>query len=367
MIGHIEVFGVTSCSVQVIWRRQSGSSTIEIGGQSTTVSGPAAVGAWQASGLEPDAAVDITVDGRVITTVRTFPTLGTVTAKVATISDLHLGEESFAFLPRSQVPTRDHADICLQAALQEIVAWQPDLLIVKGDIAHRPSPTVYERFAEAIAETGLQTVILSGNHDGGNHHGVSMVDALERVGLELTRNMAVVDLPNLRVIGANSMIVGAGAGGMTAHHDVLHAAASASGGVLVATHHQFMKHNVPVYWPPGIPARHGHRFLDSLAEAHPHTVVTSGHTHRNRVRRHGPLVLSEVGSTKDFPGAWAGYTAGAEGIVQSVRRISSPAALCWTESTRSAVLGVWGRWSAGALTDRSFFHRWLQPAAEPAA
>ncbi len=358
MIGPIEIFGITPFSVQVIWRRQRGSSIIEIGHQSTTFSGDAAIGSWEAVGLQPDSSVEVSVDGRVITTVRTLPSPGHVTAKVATISDLHLGEESFAWLPRSSVPARDHADICFRAALAEIVAWQPDVLIVKGDIAHRPEPSAYDRFAEAISGSGLRSVVLSGNHDGGNHHGVSMIGALSRVGLELTADLAVIDLPNLRIVGANSMLVGTGAGAMTASDEVLRAAATATGGVLLATHHQFMKHNAVTYWPPGIPARHGLPFLDALAEANPHTVVTSGHTHRHRVRRHGPLVLSEVGSTKDFPGAWAGYLAGPEGLVQSVKRISDPTALHWTESTRSAVLGVWGRWSAGQLTDRSFFHRW---------
>lgn len=358
MIGPIEVFGVTPFSVQVIWRRLSAGSTVEVADQATVVPADEIVGGWQVNGLPPDTDVHVRVNGRVIAAARTLSTPGPITAKVATISDLHLGEESFAFLPRLRVPARNHADLCFQAALTEIVAWQPDMLIVKGDIAHRPTPVAYDRFAQAIADSGLRTVILAGNHDGGNHHGVSMVDALARVGLELTPDLAVVDLPNLRVIGANSMIVGTGAGGMTADDDVLQAASEAAGGVLLATHHQFMKHNVVTYWPPGIPARHGLPFLNRLADAHPNTVVTSGHTHRHRARRHGPLLLSEVGSTKDFPGAWAGYMAGPDGIVQSVRRICAPAALHWTESTRSALLGVWGQWSAGTLADRSFLHHW---------
>ena len=45
-------------------------------------------------------------------------------------------------------------------------------------------------------------------------------------------------------------------------------------------------------------------------------------------------MVTEVGSTKDHPGTWAGYLVYEGGIVQTVRRIMDPTALAWTERAR---------------------------------
>ena len=86
--------------------------------------------------------------------------------------------------------------------------------------------------------------------------------------------------------------------------------------------------------------------------------VTSGHTHRHRRRRHGPAVITEVGSPKDFPGTWAGYVVHEGGIRQVVRRIARPDVLRWTERSAAAAFGLWSRWSPGTLDDRCFPHTW---------
>ena len=79
-------------------------------------------------------------------------------------------------------------------------------------------------------------------------------------------------------------------------------------------------------------------------------MVTSGHTHRHRARRHGPLLVTEVGSPKDYPGTWAGYLVYEGGIVQTVRRVMAPEAIRWTQRTARMFGGAWGRWSPGRLT-----------------
>ena len=94
------------------------------------------------------------------------------------------------------------------------------------------------------------------------------------------------------------------------------------------------------------------------AAARPAAFVTSGHTHRNRRRDHGPVVLTEVGSPEDYPGTWAAYTVHAAGIRQVVRRISDPRCLPWIEYTRRAFGTVWGHWSPGRLEHRCFNHLW---------
>jgi hypothetical protein len=128
--------------------------------------------------------------------------------------------------------------------------------------------------------------------------------------------------------------------------------------VFVAVHHQPQRWRVPNQYPPGIPGPAAGALLDALAAANPATVLSSGHTHRHRLHRHGPLVASEVGSTKDYPGTWAGYAVHEGGIRQVVRRIAAPEAIGWTEATYRALAGVWGWWAPGTPADRCFTHCW---------
>jgi len=141
-------------------------------------------------------------------------------------------------------------------------------------------------------------------------------------------------------------------------HGDQHRSAGAVGPVLVAVHQQFQRWERTTHWPPGITSSDGRAFLDRLAGANPAALVTSGHTHRHRASHHGPLRLSEVGSTKDFPGTWAGYAVHEGGIRQVVRRVADPLALRWTDSTRHSYLGVWGAWAAWNRGARCFSHPW---------
>ena len=360
MNGLVEVFATEPTRAQLIWRRRgAGRSVVRVGAQTLSPQSSDAIVAWELHDLTPGATIPILVNDEPVGSVTTMPSLGdTRPDRIATISDIHLGEPGFGFLPRRQRPDGDHALICLRAALTEIVAWQADVLVVKGDIAHEPNQATYDLFADEIAATGLKVIILPGNHDGGSHRGVPMIESLARVGHVLTEEFTLVDLENVRVIAASSLRRGNGLGRIEAADAVFAAAAGAPSSVLLATHHQCNALPVPTYWPPGIPYHEARRFLDALAEANKRTLMTSGHTHRHRARRHGPLMITEVGSTKDYPGAWAGYLAGPDAVVQVVRRVADPEALRWTESTRSTVANVWGKWSAGSIDHRSFHHPW---------
>jgi hypothetical protein len=70
------------------------------------------------------------------------------------------------------------------------------------------------------------------------------------------------------------------------------------------------------------------------------------------------VLVTEVGSVKDHPGTWAGYVVHEGGIRQVVRRVMAPDVLGWTEATKRALFGVWGRWSPGSLDDRCISHPW---------
>jgi 3',5'-cyclic-AMP phosphodiesterase len=358
--GLVEVFATEPTRAQLIWRRLgAGRPVVRVGEQKLSPESSDAILAWELHDLTPGSTIPMLVNDEPVGSFTTLASLGDQRPdRIATISDIHLGEPGFGFLPRRQRLAGDHALVCLRAALAEIVAWQADVLVVKGDIAHEPDRATYDLFADEIAATGLQVIILPGNHDGGNHRGASMVESLARVGHVLTEELTVVDLEHVRVIAASSLRRGNGLGRIGAADAVFAAASCAPSGVLLATHHQCNALPVPTYWPIGIPYHEARRFLGALAEANPRTLMTSGHTHRHRARRHGPLMITEVGSTKDYPGAWAGYLAGPDAIVQVVRRVADPEALRWTESTRSSVANVWGKWSAGHIDDRCFHHRW---------
>ena len=61
---------------------------------------------------------------------------------------------------------------------------------------------------------------------------------------------------------------------------------------------------------------------------------------------------------KDYPGAWAEYRVHEGGYTQLVRRIATPAAMAWTEQTRSMFAGLYRDYALGRLTDRSFTYSW---------
>ena len=139
---------------------------------------------------------------------------------------------------------------------------------------------------------------------------------------------------------------------------VIAAVRDAPHGVLMAMHHQLQAHTVTEIWPPGIPTQASRRFLDAVGEAHPHTLITSGHTHRHRRWTRGPVTVTQVGATKDYPGVWAGYVVHEGGIRQVVRRITVPDCIVWTERTRAAALGLWPVIASGRLSSRCFTLDW---------
>lgn len=87
-------------------------------------------------------------------------------------------------------------------------------------------------------------------------------------------------------------------------------------------------------------------------------MVSSGHTHRHRRWEHREVTATQVGSTKDYPGVWAGYVITDRAVRQVVHRVTEPDCLRWTEFTRRAAGGTW-RWVApGLLPSRCFDQIW---------
>lgn len=167
------------------------------------------------------------------------------------------------------------------------------------------------------------------------------------------------DLPGLRVILANSTVARSGRGTVErVATSILERAHDSDRPILLFMHQQLQSTRLPRYWPIGIPAPESTRFLDELDRVAQPVVVSSGHTHRNRIRRHGSVTLTEVASTKDWPGVWAGYDVFEGGLTQTVRRTSERSVLAWQEYSRKAVAGLWAHWSPGRLEDRCLSVVW---------
>ena len=147
--------------------------------------------------------------------------------------------------------------------------------------------------------------------------------------------------------------------------DLLDALSEADRPALVCLHHALDPWPLPTHYPAGVP------WSQARAALGRHPPGEAGRRRHQRSqppqppRRAGPLVVSEVASTKDFPGVWAGYTVYEGGIVQVVRRTLASEAMTWTERTRRALGGLWAPYAAGRRSDRCFSHRW--PAASTEA
>jgi hypothetical protein len=341
-----------------------GDHVVTVADQELTVTGDGGPAALLVGRLPPHALLEVEVDGRWVTTTSTLaPPPGRELFRLATFSDLHMGDgHTFGILPTVRDPGGEGDSPiprATRAAVAEATAWGAQLLVVKGDLTHHGYEHEFAQAAELLAAPGLPVVATVGNHEVRHGHADGR-PILAAAGIELAvEGIVVRDVPGLRVIVADATIPGRHPGSLqTVGPAILEAAASAGRPVLVALHHQLQLLPFPTHWPPGVLGPASGRFLRELAEANPAAVVTSGHTHRNRARRRGPLLVTEVGSPKDHPGGWGGYVVHEGGIRQVVRRTMAPDVLRWTEATKRALFGVWGRWSPGKLEDRCLSHRW---------
>jgi 3',5'-cyclic AMP phosphodiesterase CpdA len=278
------------------------------------------------------------------------------------VSDTHIGMETFGFWPNVTDPLdldEPPPERCLRAALAEATAWGAQLVVAKGDMTQHGDVDEARRVVAILEACGLPVEAYVGNHEvRGSSEDLAPVFATAGITL-VQRGVRVRDVPGLRLVMVDSTIKAKHVGSYDAHGaEVLAAAGDASTPVMVLAHHPPMPLPFPWFWPPGVPSPEAHRFLDALGRANRRALLTAGHTHRHRRYRRGQVEITEVGSTHDYPGTWAGYVVHEGGIRQVVRRIAAPDAIAWTEATRRTVLGAWGRWSPGEIQDRCFSLAW---------
>lgn len=303
-------------------------------------------------GLEPDTAY--TLEDR---EVRTLPRPGELLSTFCTVNDVHFGETECGVLEgipggpifRSSPDEEPYVRMMNRHAVAEIQALDPDAVVVKGDLTTRGTLDEFREFTDTYAPLEDRLHIVRGNHDA--YHGETFAaDAPFRV-----------DLPGVTLAVIDTTLPGHTPGGVDSGTvdwlDQL--GAEADRPVLIFGHHHA--------WSPDSTSRPDDYFginpddsekLVEVVARHPRLAgYFAGHTHRNRVRRFsatGDVPWVEVGTLKDFPGAWAEYRVFEGGILQVVRRVNHPDALAWTEKTRGMFGGLYPDYAFGALDERCF-------------
>ena len=360
-------FAVEPESVQLSWGRLGpGAMTVRAVADDGEVVAEVEIeadggpGVAEVPGLAPDTAYTLVGAGHRLAVRTAAPPPGRELYRFMTLSDLHLGQDHFGLTHRMRETDVDelHTLRCSRAALAEGKAWGAQHLVLKGDMVDRATENEYDLLGKVLAESGLPTEAIPGNHEAKPYREVDHVEGFSRLGLTVPDDgVHAVDLPGLRLVLIDSTTVSENAPRLD--HAVPQLAEAIDGRpAFVVLHHHLLRLPVSTTWPPGVPSPMAGRFLAAVAAAGPAALVVSGHTHRHRMRRSGPLVVAETGSPKDHPGTWTGYVVYEGGLRQVVRRVGRPDVVRWTEHTRRAALGAWGLWSPGTLAQRCFSLDW---------
>lgn len=276
-------------------------------------------------------------------------------ATIATVNDVHFGETECGILDgwgdpilRVEPGEPPYPETMNRAAVAELVALDPDLLVVKGDLTADGTAEQYQAFLDCYEPLADRMLHVRGNHEA-QPRAPFAAEAFQ------TRSVpgAVVALLDTSLDGRES-------GGL--HADQLEQldelGRTAEVPVLAFGHHHPWAPDTtrePDYF--GIAPDDSERLLEVIARRPAIKGWFAGHTHRNRVRRFpvtGEVPFAEVACVKDYPGAWAEYRVFEGGILQVFRRISAPEALAWTERTRVMFAGLYHDYAFGHLDDRCF-------------
>lgn len=367
----LSVWAVEDTSVQLTWGslpagpvRVSANDGLSV----AEIDHPGGPGGLDVSGLSPGTSYRLTVEAggahHTCEATTSTPPPGDALFRFATISDLHLGSDHFGASKRLK-DRSDHpepfalrsADDAIRAALR----WGAEHVIIKGDAAHHGRAEDFALLGQLVDRfPDLPMSLLPGNHDT-DLRDMPLPATVGDRALPYEPHVSHIDVDGIRLVLGDTTITGEGPGTLAqVGDDLLTAAAESPGpGVLMAVHQQLQTSDPNRYWPPGIPSSESESFLDRLDQARPGAVVTSGHTHRNRSRRHGSLLVTEVAATHHWPGVWAGYVVHEGGIRQVVRRIVGPNIVEWHEYSKNAVGSLWGRYAPGRLEQRCIVHPWV--------
>lgn len=302
--------------------------------------------------LEP--ATEYELHGVIVRTLER-PT-GALRSRFATVNDIHFGETEAGRLGDSDLGPIKRAlpgmapypEVMNAGAVAEISAdvlegRGHDAVFVKGDVTDDGRPEELAAFQTVYGGFGERLHVVRGNHDAyrgqHDHDGDRWVE-----------------LDGVAVALLDTVIPEASSGRLSADQlDWLDAGAAASTTPVVVLGHHPVKFDDD---PEFLLDAESSAALDAIAARRNALVAyAAGHTHRQRVRTMpSGIPAIEVGCVKDFPGVWAAYDVYDGGIVQSIRRISTPEALRWSEECRGlyADFGIdYTAYALGTLAERS--------------
>ena len=398
----LQVWAVDHESIQLTWGSlPAGPVVVSCGDEVVTIDHDGGAGSATVGGLRSDTAHTVVVDRpedgqRQTIAARTLVRPpGDRLFRLATVSDLHLGSTRWGFwktmteVEPADQPDHDlvdpsrlramgsspepvpepgrapgpwrlpHAWRTALGAVEHAATWGARLLVLKGDLAQHETVECFDHVGALVdAFPELPMVAIPGNHEV-DEGGWLLPRTLGSREVPMVHGVEHRDLPGVRVIVANTTVPNSGRGRIEpVAAAILERAHDSDRPVLLLIHQQLQSTRFPRYWPIGISPPESTRFLDELDRLPQPVVVSSGHTHRNRIRRHGSVTLTEVASTKDWPGVWAGYDVFEGGLIQTVNRTQDRSVLAWQEYSRRAVAGLWAHWSPGRLEDRCLSLTW---------
>lgn len=317
--------------------------------------------------------------------LRTLPQpRGRRIARVAVLNDLHVGEGcsgTALTLAGTSVPpcfsAPDYAYRTTRAALAEIRARRPDVVIANGDLTDRGDPDQMRRSLALLRGAGLPLVLTRGNHDRRLRGADGCGPDADCMRTQAFPDHAPYDhvLKSSRRVGRGLTIVGLdcvdpddGTGRLDLGDQLafldreLTIARREGRRALVAFHHPVADTAIATAMPPlvfGVRPDRGQRDALAVLARHPHVqLVLHGHTHRNFVAydeaNPNRLPYLENGATKEYPAGYAILDLHTDGLVRTFHRPTD--AFC-REWVRTSAGQVWGRqpeYTRGTLESRAF-------------
>jgi Icc protein len=342
-VRHAEVAGVSTDSVTVSFVTDPGvERTTTVGGNEVRTTGPYHVAT--VAGLGSDTEYPLAIESHAEVTDELPATVSTLAdpggralTTIATVNDVHFGETVCGMLHdvseaelgpwvRSEPGEDPYPLMMNRAAVVEIEAATPDIVLAKGDLTCVGSDEEYQAFLDTYSRFGDRLFHVRGNHD-------AMLD------------------PTLALEGAPYAIE---TGGVTLA--VIDTVDPGRAGGRVTRDLDAPTRSTDYF---GIDPDSSEALVAVVGEQENIAGYFAGHTHRNRIRRFPEgrdVPFVEIGAVKEYMGVWAEYRITDRGYTQVVHRLRDPAALSWSERTRFLYGGLYPEYSRGLLSHRAFTH-----------
>ena len=364
IVAHAELIGVGPDEAVVTFTTAPGESVVtRVGAREVVTAGPFHTAV--VDGLAPDTEYPLSVDGAepdgrwLPATVRTLVRPeGRLLATIATANDVHFGEtecgktgepaaDAVGPVLRAEPGDPPYPEVMSGAIVDEMLALDPDAVVVKGDLTDTGKAQEYAAFLDCYGRLGARLHHMRGNHD-------AMRDpALARNGAPFA-----IALDGVTLAVLDTVVPGRVGGALDAEQCAWleDLAASTSEPVLVFSHH-------PVFhWDRDYCVGGDADALVAVLGRRPNiTACLAGHTHANRVvhdARVPEVPFVEVNCAKDYPGAWAEYRVYEGGFTQVLRRVRRDDARAWSERAREMFQGYYRDLVLGPIGERCFSRVW---------